>query len=1380
MAALAANVSNLDLGDPQNRLAIARHLQTAGPPEAPEGVVALIALVDEPTVGPEAIEDLSQIAVTQPVHAGWAGLYDLLLRRRSDLSEEEKRILALRAAQARTVERSTRSQAVRRLQALAQSHPGHPDIGLALGDALLASNAAEQARAVYAEAGAGVRANDGVVLCDLARSQLADASAFLDTHEVSPELREAVTDGTLPARVEALLGAGYADTAQAVLLAEDGRYADAEAWLPLVDTMLARGESRAVATLLWRLVRAHPREALLRRRFVSALLESGQVRSARRAARRDEDALQEVYGVELAMVAGSGRLDDEADDLEQAWRLAPNQPRVLRERAERLLSLGKAREALRVVQLGLGIRPRERSLRDLLDRAAFAAGDFEASLTAHRAAIAASGPSEFWPEVHALADAHTQMAEQSKRGNQFESAVAHYRLALALRPNEPTYYKGFGGVLWSARRLEDARWAYQEAYRRVPHDMDALTAVVRLSIALNDLDVADTALSTVRWSRRVRELREDVSNARSLQAINAALENQGEAHVRAAFEELLVRYPHNARVLRALGDVLMKYGRAEEAANAYARARSLRPDDVALSLAEATANIDAGRPDNAHAILDGLENVEDPETEVAVRQVRARAFRAEGDRLWHEEDLDQEAFEAYRKSLDQDIDPWTLTSLAGLYLDHRQPSVAMAFYGAAVDMDGGNQVARVGQILALQQLGEVDAAAQALEEVEGLEADAAVRLTQQELEIQQAIAGVQASIVDGDLGRAARELEALSGRYPESPDVLAAKGVLVMRQGKPRVALQHATRALRVDPSHWPALAVAMEAGLALGRMAEVVDLLDHALVSGGGEHARAALGTARFAARVEHAIESARMGLRREALSEMSDLGASVWGEPDQWALLGGGYLTLQQPQRALEIYERSLEADSGHVPSLIGKASALESLGNPTEAHRFLGRTYDRNPDPRVGLALARLQGRMGRPHDALRTLERIRAAGPPQADPATGRWGSVEPLPVLALPNGEVPEDRGAHTPKRLSEALTANEIGRLEREMSASRHPYADLGGAVLSRAGTDGANRLNAVLTGAAVSEVTAGQLRFHADAMTILAQDGKARRAGVSASVGASSAAGRAVWYDARVGLGPLGFGVPPYVTWLGSVTVRIRPTMTMGLDTGRAPITDSLLSWTGSVDPATGRAFGQASNTWGGGWVTFSNLSLTDAGVRLRLGSVGARRMDPIGRREINGWVGQTLGRKALRFRIGANVTWLSHARASFRFEPGETGIFSPDTYTSGVARLGLDVRSPTDFRLCTTAASGPQYTTGDPVPGYFVAGFDWALELGAGLRVPLSHGWEVGLDGRWQSSGRFYEQTTAVLRLAHVPKRPGPPGIRAVSPIHGSGVANMMVCHD
>ena len=248
-----------------------------------------------------------------------------------------------------------------------------------------------------------------------------------------------------------------------------------------------------------------------------------------------------------------------------------------------------------------------------------------------------------------------------------------------------------------------------------------------------------------------------------------------------------------------------------------------------------------------------------------------------------------------------------------------------------------------------------------------------------------------------------------------------------------------------------------------------------------------------------------------------------SLTDNPDHWSLLGGGFLEMNLTVQALDVYERSLEFDEDHVPSIIGKAIALEATGNLTGASRFLNQSYDRVGDPRVGIALAGIQGRLGRWNAGVRTLRTVREG--PLDDPDSvnpRRRVQLEALPVLALPSGEVPEDIAPIADTGLSGRVSLAEVEQLEETLSASHYPYGDVGGGFVGRTGQEGENLLNSGILGAAISEFYLGPLRAQADVLSVLVDNGVEEQLGVSAAVGIATPARSRVGIEAKVGTSPL------------------------------------------------------------------------------------------------------------------------------------------------------------------------------------------------------------------------------------------------------------------
>ncbi len=1371
----------IDYDDPWSKLAFARSLDKQAEPARDEYAVALHRLVDDPVVGEQALDELYGLVVTETVRPGWRDLYDTLRSRGANRSDEGKLLLALRSLQARLADAGTRPDAVKKLQALMARNPDRDDVRLATAQGLLASDRADQAEPIFASIDGGV-ATRGLLLSLVALNRLDQAKEVvkaLDLPKQDP-LAKAISDGSLEARIRVLVDGGYVDAAEAMLERFDSDAAEIAAWEAVAEARLRQGASGAAGALYAKLSKAQPSSTRIRRAWVSALLEANDRPAAKQAAGTDEGSSQLFYAVTLLMDA-TEPVDERIEEIERAFRLAPDHPEVVRQRAELLLAQGRSKEALQVLKPAMEARPRAHQLQAVFDRAAIASGQPEILLASHREGLRRAGPWDFWYKVGGVAGMHTLMAENAKEKDLFEQATFHYRAAIALLPEQQSYYKGLGGVLWAAGRLDVGRAVYLHALELDSVDIDALRSAVGIMLAAGDTRAAQDLLDrTDLRSPAARELRQDVSVAIALSDIEEALTSGLATDVRSAFQELLVRYPDNPRVLHALGDMLLRFDKPADALAVYQRARGFRPEDPWLTMAEATAQIQLGKADEALVILGELDDIEDDAAIIQRDRIKADALRAKGDALWHDLGREEEAFEAYRKALQLHPGKWTLVSIGGLYLEHRQPSVALAFFEAALDLDSGLKEASIGRVNALQQLGRLDSARTSLDELGRRDVGAEVFEIQDSMEIQQALEEVDRLGIEGDFKRARRILDEVSSRYPDSPHVDAAMGSLMLVQGQPGVAMKRAERALMNDPTHGRALAVAMDAGLQLGRMDEVVALMEAALDAGGGEAARTALENAMFASRVQHATDLAKRGRRRQGEQELEDLRESLSDYPDHWALLGGGYLELNLAVDANEVYGRSLEIDPDHVPSIIGKATAMETLGNLRGAGRFLKQSYERVPDPRIGIALASVQGRLGRWNKGVKTLASVRSGTVQEnADPANPRRKvQLEALPVMPLPDGTVPEDVPPVADDGLSGRVSLAEVETLEEDLSANHFPYGDLGGGFFGRTGESGENQLNSVIFGAAVSEFFLGPLRAQADVLSVGVDNGVENNLGVSAAIGLATPARSRVGIEAKVGTSPLGFDVGNYLTWLGRVTIQSGPYITLGLDTGRVPVTDSLLSWAGSFDAADGQAFGQASSTWGGGFVSLANPKLTDAGARFTIGAVEALEMEAVPRQEVSAWAGQAFGSDAIKVRIGANFTWLSHQRQIDRFVVGSAGVFSPETYAVGLVRGSVQWEpNYSGTQLHATAALGIQNMTGVASP-YFQPGTFQAFSLGAGMRFALTDdGWKIGLDAQNETTGNFWSQTTVLFRVGFIPEWTGIRSFRPISSIHGTGVGALSV---
>ncbi len=1373
-AVLAAEAA-LDLSDPWQQLAFTREL-AKDPVFADEAAVSLMALRELETIKDPASSELYLLAVKEDTHPGWRDIYNTLLSA-GGLSAEGRLAVQIRVAEALVGAPETRARAVASLQGLVAANPQRTDARLALARALMVDQRPDEARAIFLGTTGGAVARRGALVALVALGRLEDAEVLVDglRLETDSPLRRALDQGSLATRAAAVGAEGYPELAAWAVAREDPRASQPDAWRALAEVQLRAGQPGAAARSLATAVENNPDRPELRELWTAALLEAGDLEGAREAAGSQEAALQQLYAVQL-VTDEAGAAAGRAGEVERAYRLAPRQPQVLQLYAEQLLAAGEGEAAREAVAAALETRPNDEGLLALYVRAALAADAPGEALAAHRASILAlSDLDRFWERAGALAGLYSQVAEHYKARGQTDKALWHYRVALAMRPDAWEYYSGIGGVYWSAGDLRAARAAYREAYNKNPDELGALQGLVGITLAMGKPRDALAVLdeSTLQ-APQLLELREQARIALLLEDIIYALDAGLEEDAMRSYRDLLVRYPDNPRILHSLGDALMRGDKPAEALEAYQQARAFDPNNAWLALAEANAQIELGRMQWAQDVLEEIRPGEDEDLAAEVRRVQARVLRSEGDRLWHDLGRDREAFDLYARALELDLDPWTLTAVGGLYLEHGQPSVAQAFFEDALARDPDNQLAALGRIRSLQALGELDAARAGLEGLDRGAADEEAWAVQESMEIQAAIAEVDRLRLAGDSRRAQAKLEDIGRRYPDSPHVDAAMGSLYLDQEQPRKALQYAERALDDDPTHGRALVVAMEAGLALARMSEVLVLFERAQEVGGGERARLALDNAQFAASVEQAAALNREGRWKEGRDKLDELAQGMADNPDHWALLAGGYLALGLNEDARAAYDQALEIDAEHIPSLIGVASVEEARGFLTSAERWLSDQFDRTEDASVGLQLARVQGRLGRWRAGMATLERVRQASPVAAEPMG--WAAVKPLPVLPLSDGSLPEDLPPAVTPGVASGVALQKVDALEAQLGAAHYPYGDIGGGSLGRTGEEGFNWMTSAVVTASVSEIYAGPVRLLADVVTVYVDDGVNTQDGLGASAGFATPADRRIGLEARAGTSPIGFDAGSYVTWKGVLKLALDPRVEVAGDTGRVPVTDSLLSWAGRFEDGT--PYGLVSYTWGGGWLSLNSPSLADGGVRVRVGTLGGLAMDPVSRREFTGWAGQRMGTDDFSVRIGGNFTWLTHSEQIDGFEVGQAGVFTPRRFTSGLVRGDL-LWTP-DFStttLCGGAAIGMQsIDTQDSL--YSSAGTFRAFAAGAGLRFPLTDDWQVAIDARTESTGSDWSQQSILFRLGYLPPWTELQRLKNPSESHGTGIANMSAC--
>lgn len=260
-----------------------------------------------------------------------------------------------------------------------------------------------------------------------------------------------------------------------------------------------------------------------------------------------------------------------------------------------------------------------------------------------------------WPS----ADTHYTLGNVLAAQNRFEEAVAAYREALALNPQNPMAHNNMGralfrlgrhaeaaaqlrealrlrqdlvevhynlGVLHGAQhQLEEAAACFRETLRLRPDSVEAHSA---LGNTLGQMGRYDEAIACYRQALRLRPDNIDV-----LCNLGQYLVKQdGIEEAIACFRRALALRPDHADAYVYLGNTFANQGLVEEAADAYRRVLALQPSDavriklatlmpVIMESTEAIARWRAHSEQQLHALLAGDLAVRDP-----LREINATNF----------------------------------------------------------------------------------------------------------------------------------------------------------------------------------------------------------------------------------------------------------------------------------------------------------------------------------------------------------------------------------------------------------------------------------------------------------------------------------------------------------------------------------------------------------------------------------------------------------------------------------------------------------------------------------------------------------------------------------------------------------------------------------
>ena len=795
----------------------------------------------------------------------------------------------------------------------------------------------------------------------------------------------------------------------------------------------------------------------------------------------------------------------------------------------------------------------------------------------------------------------------------------------------------------------------------------------------------------------------------------------------------------------ALGDLQLSHSRPGEAERRYRDVLSVVPDQPEALRALAGILVSARRYEEAVPVNDRLARV------APGRAFHAGWLRAEILRVAASQASAAHDFAAARTKLERarQADPsdvWVLHDLANVLLQLGATPEAETLVAELLRVAPGLPEARTTQARLLVAEGRDSEALQLIDAIGPR--DPSLLALRRRLYIQVRTPQVLSLAAAGERVSAEAQLAALEKEAGDEPDLLARIAVAWGKLGDRAHAVTLMRRAMTGPAS--AARGARLELAAALLQAGEdkasttILDGLERD--KGLSPQERRSLGELRVALAV-HAADAAHAS--GDANGALQVLQPVLRAYPDDPRLIAAEARALEPVDRARShaLYLAVLRAAPGNLEALRGAADttgdAGEALALANEATRLhpddarawelSGRAAERNSDDAE--AMARFQ----------RALRIARTPAWVLLQPGVSAAAAAEGTPRLA-----------AATPDPLREQL-ARDMQRID-----DRHrPSVDGGFEIRQRSGEAGLGRLSAtsesIETTAPLGYAARASLRINEIQLDpgAMAPDAAARFGGGGlgfAPGGGVSGTELHLGYEGRnlsaeLGTTPLGF---PVFSLLGGARVHgsVGP-FSLSAGASRRSVTESVLSWAGATDPATGQHWGGVVLDSGRLDARFTSgrgtIYAYGEGGRL----IGLRVADNL-RAAAGGGAELTLYDGELgRIGGGPDVTALSFQRNLGFFTLGHGGYFSPQRFVHG----GLALRWHRDGALHWDALVEPGYDYYEEAhEDVFPLSPDGRLYAGkssgglsfngsAFVGIGLSHGFELGLTAAMQQAPEFQE---------------------------------------
>jgi Tfp pilus assembly protein PilF len=860
------------------------------------------------------------------------------------------------------------------------------------------------------------------------------------------------------------------------------------------------------------------------------------------------------------------------------------------------------------------------------------------------------------------AGADRQRGFDALQANRLGDAEAAFQAALAIDARDADALGGLGLVRQRQGKDAEARDLFERAIAAAPDKAGQWQSALTGATAATELASARALARSGQYGRAAEQLRAliarggDVTGAQQMLA-DMQVRSGDLAGAESSYRAVLARQPGNAAALVGLANVLSRRGHDAEAQTLLARAEA---DGHGQLAGQARAQLlrqqaqQSGDPQAAIGLLRAAADA--APSDPWVRLDLARALARQGDMAEAQAEM-AALTDTGRPSVD------ALHAAALFALETNRPGEAATL---AERIPAGSRGADMNRLLA-------DARFE--QDLRRIVADAALS------------------------GDARQKLLALAA----APDPTGVRGAAIVRAfarlNDPAGARQAIAMALAANRNPTAAARIAYAGALLsagqdqdAGRLVASVDLQ-----GGLTPDQRAALQSLRDGIAVQAADRLNQDGRTADAYDQLAPALAQSPTDPDLDLALARLYQTARDPKQALTIAEALLRRDPGNLDARRTAVGAAIEMGDLREAAALVDDGRAASPDdPRVWLMaadLARARGDNGQELADLRTAQTLRrqqigadqpvavaALVPPPGiggNPFRGGEAALPP-PGIADAGGIVP---GGPAGSALARDPMSSDIAHAIAVAQAAVAPTVSLDPGFRQRSGSTGLDQLDEVTSPVSAAFSPGGYGRLTVTANPTLLSNGQLQDYAATRQqfgtlvfggplpgnqhaqgVGLSAAYSYR-WFAADVGSTPLGFRVENAV---GGVElspeladgVRLRTTVE------RRAVTDSLLSYAGTVDTGTGQTFGGVIRNRGHAQLELS-AGLANFYVGGGYSQLSGQNVASNTETEAGAGGSYPLYRTAAdELRAGLDLVYFTYAKNLDHFTLGQGGYFSPQSY--------------------------------------------------------------------------------------------------------------------